>query len=109
MHADITPCADVCPIPRILVLVLSCCVLRIAWRERKKWRQLRGALDVNNAEILSYFALHATIQHIKYDPDLDEEKERDYLRPDQTDNGTNFTGVQVRRKVIRGVCCVERW
>lgn len=35
------------------------------------------------------------MQHIKYDAGFEEEQDRDYLSPEQTANGTDFTGIQV--------------
>lgn len=44
------------------------------------------------------------MQHIKYDAGayegFEEEKERDQLNPEQTANGTDFTGIQVH-----GILC----
>ncbi|CAM9701067.1 unnamed protein product, partial [Ectocarpus fasciculatus] len=52
-----------------------------------------------------------TIKHIKYDAGayegLEEEKERDQLRPEQTANGTDFTGTQVPEGAPKDLLCEE--
>ncbi|CAM9250306.1 unnamed protein product [Ectocarpus sp. 4 AP-2014] len=52
-----------------------------------------------------------TIKHIKYDAGayegFEEEKERDQLNPEQTANGTDFTGIQVPEGAPKDLLCEE--
>ncbi|CAM9177058.1 unnamed protein product [Ectocarpus sp. 8 AP-2014] len=52
-----------------------------------------------------------TIKHIKYDAGayegFKEEKERDQLNPEQTANGTDFTGIQVPKGAPKYLLCEE--
>ncbi|CAM9942898.1 unnamed protein product [Pylaiella littoralis] len=48
-----------------------------------------------------------TIKHIKYDAGFEEEQDRDYLSPEQTANGTDFTGIQVPEGVPTNLLCEE--